>query len=164
MKTFSIHTNGRAVGVCPLFDNDMQKTFWTIGKSIIAMGYEKDFKVTDDETGEDCTGLVQQKIDEIMEIQKTKQQEVVERYIYVTRKDGGIVLLSDARKFEPTSYRYARSLDHRSMTIFVPSGNIERQVLSYKAMDKENKYTFKELRRIYIGSDLVSERLLKTNL
>ena len=128
------------------------------------MGYEKDFKVTDDETGEDCTGLVQPKIDEIMETQKTKQQEVVERYIYVTRKDGGIVLLSDARKFEPTSYRYARSLDHKSMTIFVPSGNIERQVLSYKAMDKENKYTFKELRRIFVGSDLVSERLLKTNL
>ena len=25
MKTFSIHTNGRAVGVCPLIDNDMQK-------------------------------------------------------------------------------------------------------------------------------------------
>lgn len=164
MKTFSIHTNGRAVGVCPLIDNDMQKTFWTIGKSIIAMGYEKDFKVIDDETGEDCTGLVQLKIDEIMETQKTKQQEIVEHYIYVTRKDGGIVLLSDARKFEPTSYRYARSLDHKSMTIFVPSGNIERQVLSYKAMDKENKYTFKELRRIYIGSDLVSERLLKTNL
>lgn len=164
MKTFSIHTNGRVVGVCPLIDNDMQKTFWTIGKSIIAMGYEKDFKVIDDETGEDCTGLVQLKIDEIMETQKTKQQEIVEHYIYVTRKDGGIVLLSDARKFEPTSYRYARSLDHKSMTIFVPSGNIERQVLSYKAMDKENKYTFKELRRIYIGSDLVSERLLKTNL
>lgn len=164
MKTFSIHTNGRAVGVCPLIDNDMQKTFWTIGKSIIAMGYEKDFKVIDDETGEDCTGLVQPKIDEIMETQKTKQQEIVEHYIYVTRKDGGIVLLSDARKFEPTSYRYARSLDHKSMTIFVPSGNIERQVLSYKAMDKEKKYTFKELRRIYIDSDLVSERLLKTNL
>lgn len=99
-----------------------------------------------------------------MKTQKTKEQEIVEHYIYVTRKDGGIVLLSDARKFEPTSYRYARSLDHKSMTIFVPSGNIERQVLSYKAMDKENKYTFKELRRIYIGSDLVSERLLKTNL
>ena len=167
MKTFSIHTNGRAVGVCPLIDNDMQKTFWTIGKSIIAMGYEKDFKVIDDETGEDCTGLVQPKIDEIMEAHKTKttkQQEVVERYIYITRKDGGVVLLSDARKFEPTSYRYARSIDHRSMTIFVPSGNIERQVKSYKAMDKQNKYTFKELRRIFHGSDLVSERLLKTNL
>lgn len=99
-----------------------------------------------------------------MKTQKTKQQEIVEHYIYVTRKDGGIVLLSDALKFEPTYYHFARSLDHKSMIIFVPSGNIERQVLSYKAMDKENKYTFKELRRIYIGSDLVSERLLKTNL
>lgn len=99
-----------------------------------------------------------------MKTQQTKQQEVIEHYIYVTRKDGGIVLLSDARKFEPTSYSYARSLDHRSMTIFVPSGNIERQVKSYKAMDKENKYTFKELRRTFVGSDMVSERLFKTNL
>lgn len=173
MRTFEIFAkfdcngNGKQVGVCPLINYDMQETAKVIAKSIIAMGYADHFMVRENNLGEDITGLVQTKIDEIMEAQKTKttkQQEVVECYIYITRKDGGVVLLSDARKFEPTSYRYARSLDHRSMTIFVPSGNIERQVKSYKAMDKQNKYTFKELRRIFNGSDLVSERLLKTNL
>jgi hypothetical protein len=170
MKTFEIFAkfdckrNGKQVGVCPLINYDMQETAKVIAKSIIAMGYADDFMVREKKSGEDVTGLVQTIIDEIMEEQKTQEKEVVERYIYVTRKDGGIVLLSDARKFEPTSYRYARSLDHRSMTIFVPSGNIERQVLSYKAMDKEHKYIFKELRRTFIGGDFVSEKLLKTNL
>lgn len=175
MKTFEIFAKfdskgtGKQVGVCPLINYDIQATAKVIAKSIIAMGYSDGFMVREKKSGEDITGLVQTKIDEIMEeekkeAQKTTQQEVVEHHIYITRKDGGVVLLKDARKFEPTSYRYARSLDHRSMTIFVPSGNIERQYLSYKVMDKENKYTFKELRRIFIGSDLVSERLLKINL
>lgn len=170
MKTFEIFAkfdcngNGKQVGVCPLINYDIQETAKVIAKSIIAMGYADHFMVRDNKSGEDITGLVETKIQEIKEPQKTKEQEIVEHYIYITRKDGGIVLLSDARKFEPTSYRYARSLDHRSMTIFVPSGNIERQVKSYKAMDKSHKYIFKELRRTFIGSDLVSERLLKTNL
>jgi hypothetical protein len=73
MKTFEIFAkfdskrNGKQVGLCPLINYDMQETAKVIAKSIIAMGYADDFMVREKKFGEDVTGLVQTKIDEILE-------------------------------------------------------------------------------------------------